>query len=65
MLETGPGNTPTVRVLTTESVLFGARVVQKPNPWLPGGPNPDPYHSSWGLCQIWLDASVVILGSAR
>jgi hypothetical protein len=46
VLATGPGNLPAVRVRTAKTVQFGSRQVQKPNPQLLGGPNPDPYPST-------------------
>jgi len=62
VLATGPGNPPAVRVWTGKTVLFGSTTVQKPDPQLLGGPNPDPYPSTRGVCQGWLDPSVLISG---
>jgi len=43
VLATGPGNPPAVRIWTGKTVWFASRTVQKPDPLLLGGPNPDPY----------------------
>ena len=64
VLATGPGNPPVVRVWTGKTVRFGARTIQKPDPQLRGGPNPDLYPSTRGFCRVWLDPSVRISGSS-
>jgi len=64
VLATGPGNPPAVQVWTGKAVPFGSRTVQKPDPQLLGGPNPDPYPSTRGFCRVWLDPSVRISGSS-
>jgi len=56
---TGPGNPPAVRILTRKTVQFGSRPIQKPDPQLLGGPNPDPYPWTRGCCQVWLVLSVI------
>jgi len=63
-LTTGPGNPPAVRVWTAKTGRFGSRNVRKPNPLTLGGRNTDPYPSTRGFCQLWLDPSVPITGSA-
>jgi len=63
VLATGPGNPTAVRVQTGRTVPFGSRTVQKPDAQGPGGPNPDPFPSTFGFCRVWLDASVPISGS--
>ena len=45
-------------------VRFCSRTVQKPDPLLLGGPNPDPYPLTRGFCRVRLDRSVPISGSA-
>jgi hypothetical protein len=52
----GPGNLPLVR--------FGSNPIQIPDPLQHGGPNLDPYRSTSGFCQTWLDPSVPISGSS-
>jgi hypothetical protein len=64
VLATGPGNAPAVRVWTAKTGQFGSRFVQQPDPLTLGGPNPDPYPSTRGFRQVWLDLSVPISGSA-
>jgi len=64
VLATDPGNPPAVRVWTAKMVRFCSRTLQKPEPQTLGGPNPDPYLSTWGFCRVWLDPSVKISGSA-
>jgi len=61
---TGAGNPPAVRVWTAETGRFGSRPIQKPEQLTLGGPNPDPYPSTRGICRVWLDPSVPISGSA-
>ena len=63
VLATGPGNLPAVRVWTTKTDWFGSGTEQKPDPVPLGGPNRDPYPSSYGFCQIWLVLSVPIFSS--
>jgi len=60
VLGTGPGNPPAVRVWTGNTVRFGSRPVQKPDPELLGGPNRYPYPSTRGFCRVWLDQSVLV-----
>ena len=64
VLATGPGNLPAVRVRTRNKVWFGSITMQRPNPLLPSGPNPAPYLSTSGFCQVWLDPSGPISGFA-
>jgi len=63
VLATGPGNPPAVRVRIANTVRFGSKPVQKPDPLHLGGPNPDLYPSTRGFCRVWLDLSVPIPGS--
>jgi len=62
VLAMGPGNLPAVRVWTRTTVWFGSGTYQKPVTQLLGGANPDPYPSTRGFCQVWLDPSVPISG---
>ena len=64
VLATGTGNPPAVQVWTAKTGRFGSRTVQKPDPQTLGGPNPDPYPSTHGFRQVWLDLSVRISCSA-
>jgi len=64
VLATGPGNPPAVRVWTAKTGQFGSRPVQQPDLLTLGGPNPDPYPSTRGFRQVWLDLSAPISGSA-
>jgi len=64
VLATGPRNPPAVRVWTGKTVGFGSWTVQKPDPQLLVGPNPNPYPSTRGFCRVWLDPSVPISGSS-
>jgi len=64
VLATGPGNPTAIQVWTANTVQFRSKPVQKPDPLHLGGPNPDPYPSTCGFCQVWLDPSVPIAGSS-
>jgi len=63
VLATGPGNRPAVRARTAKMVRFGSKHAQKPDALHFGGPDPDPYPSTRGLCRVWVDPSVPISGS--
>jgi hypothetical protein len=63
VLAMGPGNLPTVRVGTRNTVWFCFRTVQQPNLLDLSGPNPYPYPSTRGICWVWLDLLVSISGS--
>jgi len=63
VLATGPCIQPAVRVRTTKTVQFASRPVQNPDPPGLGWSNTDPYASTGGFCQVWLDSSVPISGS--
>jgi len=59
----GPGNPPAVGVWAAETGQFGSRPVKKADPLNFGRPNQDPYPSTCGFCQVWLDPSVPISSS--
>jgi hypothetical protein len=40
---------------TRKIVPFGSRPDQNPDPLYLGGPKPDPYLTTHGFCQVWLD----------
>jgi hypothetical protein len=63
VLATGPGNPPAVQVRTAKTVQFSSKLVQKPDLLHLGRPNPDPYPSTRGFCQVWLHLAVPISGS--
>jgi hypothetical protein len=63
VLAVGPGNPPAVRIRTAKTVWFSSKPVRKPNPLHRGWPNPDPYPSTRGFGQIWLDPSDPISSS--
>jgi len=64
VLATGAGNPPAVRVWTGNTVQFGSRTIQKPDPLLLGGPKPAPYPSTCGFGRGWRDLSGPISGLA-
>jgi len=57
VLATGPGNPPAVPVRTGNTIWFGSRTVQKPDPLLLGDPNPAPYPSTRRFRRVLLDLS--------
>jgi len=61
---TGPGNQPAVWVQTANTVWFGSKPSQKPDPLHFGVPNPDLYPSSHGFNWVSLLMSVPISGSS-
>jgi len=75
VLATGPGNPPGVRVLTCDSVWFGSRPGQKPDPLLSWQVVTQPRHRTSGiwpgwnwtavpnlrLLQLWLQSSIWVL----
>jgi hypothetical protein len=64
VLATGSGNPPGVRVWTGKPSWFSSRPVQIPHPLTLGGPILDPYPSTRGYRQVWLEPSAPISGSA-
>jgi hypothetical protein len=64
VLATGLGNPSAVRVRTRKTGRFGSRPGQIPDTLTLGGPNPDPYPSTYRFRRVWLDPSVSISGSA-
>jgi len=61
----GPGKLPAVWVQTAKTSLFCYRPVQRPDPHLLRGPNPDPYRLTCRLCWVWLDQSVPVTSSGH
>ena len=63
VLAMGPGNPPAVQVWTRKMGQFGSRPVQKPDPLMPDGPNPDRYPSTRRSPRVRLDPSALISSS--
>ena len=64
VLAIGPGNLPAVWVWTVKTVQFGSKPIQNPDPRHLGRPNTDPYLSTRGVWQVWLDPLVPISDSS-
>lgn len=64
VLETGPGNLPAVGVWAAKTGQFCSRPIQQSNLLTDCKLNPDRYPSTGGLCQVWLDLSVLISSCA-
>jgi len=64
VLATGRGILPAVRVWTAKTGRFSFRPFQNPDPLPLGRPHLDAYPSTRGISWVWLDAKLLISGSA-